>query len=93
LQIENDLYAAIAIAHFGAISAARREVRRAAHLLGYSDAVFRMCGSAREATEANEYAIAMDRIAAELDPDTIEALRLEGEQLTPQQAAAESRLV
>jgi predicted ATPase len=80
----------VGISHLAQLAAETGEPKRAALLLGFSDAGYVRTGSAREPTERRGYERACELIRDRLPDDTISALMAQGAAMEPDAAAAEA---
>jgi hypothetical protein len=89
-QMQADLPIAVSIQHLALIDALSTDVHRAARLLGYSDKWYREDGGQREQTEQWSYVKLVERLHEKLKNDELEALLIEGSQLSEEAAIAEA---
>jgi hypothetical protein len=93
VRTDNAHWAAIAIGHLAHFAAETGDTIAATRLLGYTDAVYRKAGNAREPTELRGYARALDLIRAALPEARISDLLAEGGALDQDAATAEAMAI
>ena len=93
LRTDVGLYVAVAIGHLAHLAAETGDPERATKLLGYTDAVYKKNGNAREPTEQRGYDRAVELTRAALPEERLRALIAEGAPMEQEAAAAEAMAI
>jgi predicted ATPase/DNA-binding XRE family transcriptional regulator len=92
-RVDQPVHLTIAIDHLAVVAALRGDVRRAARLIGYADAMYHRLAYARQPVEQRGDEQARAVLAVRLSEEEAELLAAEGESLTRDEAVAEALAV